>query len=57
MKNARLGELHTGITIAWKIINNLRYSEDARNGIKWRGTKEPLDEGGGEWKIRLKANY
>ena len=57
MKNARLDELHAGIKIAGKSINNLRYADDARNGIKWRGTKEPLDEGGGEWKIRLKANY
>ena len=27
------------------------------NGRKWRGTKQPLDEGGREWKSQLKTKY
>ena len=28
MRNAGLGESHTGIKIAWRNINNLRYADD-----------------------------
>ena len=45
MQNARLGESKAGIKIAGRNINNLRYADDTPTGRKWRGTKEPLDEG------------
>ena len=45
MQNARLTESQTGIKIARRNINNLRYANDTTNGRKWRGTKDPLDEG------------
>ena len=38
MWNARLDEAHSGIKIAGRNINNLRYA-DHRYGKKWRGTK------------------
>ena len=59
MRNARLGELQAGIKIGERNINDLRDAYDNySNGRKWRGTKEPLDEGeGGEWKGQLKAKY
>ena len=39
-------KLLTGIKIAGRNINNLRYVDDNySNGRKWRGTKEPFDEG------------
>ena len=45
MKNAGLDEAQTGIKIARRNINNLRYAEDTTpNGRKQRRTKEPLDE-------------
>ena len=43
MQNARLDEAQAGIKISWRKIYHLRYEDD--NGRKWRGTKEPLDEG------------
>ena len=44
-----LDDSKAGIKIAGRNINNLKYVDD--KGIKWRGTKEPLDEGErGEWK-------
>ena len=42
MQNARLDEAQSGINIAQRNINNLRYADT--NGRKQRGTKEPLDE-------------
>ena len=46
MQNARLTEAQTGIKIARRNINNLRYAEDTTpNGRKRRGTKGPVDEG------------
>ena len=47
-----------GIKIARRNINNLRYTDDTtRNDRKWRGTKEPLDEGEKESeKAGLKIN-
>ena len=51
MQNAELGESQAGIKTAERIINNLSYVDDLFNGRKWRGTKEPLDEGERrEWK-------
>ena len=55
MWNATLDEAQSGIKIARRNINNLRYAGDttlmAGSGKqKLRGTKEPLDEGErGEW--------
>ena len=59
IRNARLDEAQAGVKIAGRNINNLRYAEDNKsNGRKWRGTKEPLDEGErGEWKHWLKTQY
>ena len=59
MWKARLVELQDRIKIAGRNINNLRYADDIPlNGRKWRGTKEPLDEGeGGEWKNQFKIQY
>ena len=44
MWNARLDEAQTGIKIAGRNINNLRYTDDTTLMAEWRGTKEPLDE-------------
>ena len=58
MQNAGLDEVQAGIKIAGRNINKLRYTDDTTNGRKWRGTKEPLDEGErGEWKIWLKTQH
>ena len=59
MRNTGLDELLTVIKIGRRNINNLRYVGDTTlNGRKQRGTKEPLDEGGGrEWKSKLKTKY
>ena len=58
MRSAGLDEEHAGIKIAGRSINSLRYAVDNHsNGGKWRGTKEPLDEGKrGEWKAGLKLS-
>ena len=58
MQNARLDEAQAGIKIAERNINNLRYTDDSTlMPEKWRGTKEPLDEGKREeWKAGLKLN-
>ena len=46
MQNAGMDESQAGIKIARRNINNLKYADDNHfNGRKWRGTKEPLDEG------------
>ena len=46
MRNAGLDEAQTGIKIAGRNINNLRYADDTTlNGRKGRETKEPLDDG------------
>ena len=59
MRNNRLDESQARIKIARRNINNFRYADDTTlNGRKWRGTKEPLDEGErGEWKSWLKAQH
>ena len=44
MQNVGLGEVHRGIKIARRNINNLRYVDDTTL-ITERGTKEPLGEG------------
>ena len=46
MQNAGWMKAQTGIKIAGRNINNLRYADDNHpNGRKQRGTKELLDEG------------
>ena len=45
MRNAGLDEAQTGIKIAGKNINNLRYADDTTLRGKQRGSKEPLDIG------------
>ena len=47
MKNARLDEPQTGIKIAGRNINNLRYADDTTLMAETKAelTKEPLDEG------------
>ena len=59
MRNARLNESQAGIKIGRRNIINFRYADDTHsNGRKWRGTKEPLDEGeGAEWRSWLKTKY
>ena len=48
MQNARLDEAQTGIKIARRNINNLRYAKDTTLMTE---SKEPLDEGERrEWK-------
>ena len=51
MWNAGLDEAQTGIKIAGRNINNLKYSDDDYpNGRRQRGTKNPPDEGErGQW--------
>ena len=45
MRNAGMDEAQAGIKIAGRNINNLRDADDTHPyGIKWRKTKEPLDE-------------
>ena len=52
--NARLDESQAGIKIAGRSVCRWYHS----NGKKWRGTKEPLDEGEkGEWKSCLKTQH
>ena len=72
MRNAGLEEVQTGIMIAGRNINNLRYAEVMAEvmaesyaegygrgyGRKQRRTKEPLDESErGECKSWLKAQH
>ena len=44
MRNARLDEAQTGIKIAWRNIDNLRYEVDTTLMAESKGTEEPLDE-------------
>ena len=56
MRNAGLDEAQSGIKIAGKNINNLRYADDTTLLTKQR-TKGPLGENErGEWKSSLKLN-
>ena len=56
MQNARLDEAQARIKILGRNINNLRYAGNTTlMGEKWKGIKEPLDEGErGERKSWLK---
>ena len=45
MRNAGLDEAPSGIKIAGRNINKLRYADDTTFMAKCRRTKEPLDEG------------
>ena len=44
MRNAGLEETQTGIKIAGRNINNLRYADDTTLWQNLRGIKKPLDE-------------
>ena len=56
MWNPRVDEAQAGINIAGRNINNFRRADDTTLW-KWRGTKEPFDEGEtGKWKSWLKIN-
>ena len=60
MRNTGLDEAQARIKIAGRNINNLRYADDTTlMAEKWRGAKEPLDEGGKrkEWRSWLKTQY
>ena len=46
MRNAGLDELHAGIKIASRHINNLRYADDTILMAESEEDKEPLDESG-----------
>ena len=57
MRNAWLDESQTGIYIAGRNINNLRYADDTTLRAE-TGPKEPVDEGErGEWKRWLKTQH
>ena len=57
MKNAGLEEAQSGIKIAGRNINNLRYADDTTLTAESEELK-PLDEGErGEWKSWLKAQH
>ena len=45
MRNAGLEETQTGIKIAGRNINNLRYADDTTIMAESKGTKEPFDAG------------
>ena len=58
MRNAGQEEAQTGLKIAGRNINNLRYADDTPYGRKWGGTEEPPDESErGEWKSWLEAQH
>ena len=59
MRNAGLEEAQTGIKIAGRNINNLKYADDTTlMDRKWIRTKQPLDEcKRREWKSWLKAQH
>ena len=57
MRSAGLDESQARIKNARRNNNNLRYADDTTLMQKWRGTKEPLDEGEKESeKADLKLN-
>ena len=58
MQNAGQDKPQAGIKTAGRNFNNLRYADDTILGRKWRGTKEPLDEGQrGDWKGWLETRH
>ena len=52
MRNAGLDEAHTGIRIAVKNVNNLRYADYHPYGRKWRRTKEESEKVGLKFNIQ-----
>ena len=45
MRNTGMEEAQAGIKIATRNTNNIRYADENHPyGIKWKGTKKPLDE-------------
>ena len=44
MRNTGLDDSQAGNKISGRNINNLRYADDTTEGLKPRGTKDPLDE-------------
>ena len=58
MRNTGLQEAQSGIKIAGRNINNLRYTDETTLMAegKWRRTKEPLDESEESEKVGLKLN-
>ena len=58
MRNTGLEEAQAGIKTAGRNISNLGYADDTTlMVVKWRRTKEPLDESEREeWKVGLKLN-
>ena len=58
MQNPGLDELQTGIKIAKRNINNLRYADDTTLIAESKEELKSLNEGkGGEWKSQLKTQY
>jgi len=58
MRNAGLDEAQTGIKIARRNINNLRYADDTTLSAESNEELEPLDESKrGEWKSWLKTQH
>ena len=58
MRNARLDEAQSGIKIAGRNTNNLRYADDTTLMAESEEELEPLDESErGEWKSWLKAQH
>ena len=57
MRNAGLGEAQTGIKIAGRNINNLRYADDATLMAESEELKSLLMKVKEEWKIWLKAQH
>ena len=58
MRNAGLDELHSGIKIAGRNINNLRYAEDTTlMAESEESLNEPNERERGEWKRWLKTQH
>ena len=57
MKNAELDEAQTGIKIAGRNINNLRYADDTTLMAERKELKSLLMKVKGEWKNWFKAQH
>ena len=58
MRNAWLDESQTGIKIAGRNINNLRYADDTILMAESKEELKPFDEGEkGEWKTLLNTQH
>ena len=58
MRNAELEEAQTGIKIAGRNINNLRYADDTTLMAESEEELKSLDESErGEWKCKLKTQH